>query len=307
MHGAEAIPRAGFEGGVAEGGVAEELQLHHVPSADDHAIAGVDRLPTNLSFTNVQMNWTAPGAKEWAQKQIGEAKETFFFTASDIVANFTKAVVLQGDEVIGAPIDRNQDGQVSGANSAHVCTLKEGSTEGMDREELPVTFDGLKKLLNEEEVGVSENVGSKATLEGTRHAKEVLTYLGKAEGSTEGIDLEAVDNKLNGVGITYALTYASIKNKIVKVTIVGNLELSASESITKKKSSRTRNIKKTRFRRTLQKHRKRKSSRSPPSFIASSISTDVYDQTTISSLSTGSDRTSNLKRNLSVSKNKSRK
>ena len=50
--------------------------------------------PTNPSFTNVQMNWTAPGAKEWAQKQIGEAKETFFFTASNIVANFTKAVVL---------------------------------------------------------------------------------------------------------------------------------------------------------------------------------------------------------------------
>ena len=47
----------------------------------------------------------------------------------------------------------------------------------MDREELPVTFDGLKKLLSEEEVGVSENVGSKATVEGTRHEKEVLTYL----------------------------------------------------------------------------------------------------------------------------------
>ena len=145
------------------------------------------------------MNWTAPGAKEWAQKQIGEAKETFFFTASNIVANFTKAVVLQGDEVIGAPIDRNQDGQVSGANSAHVCTLKEGSTEGMDREELPVTFDGLKKLLNEEEVRVSENVGSKATLEGTRHAKEVLTYLGKAEGSTEGMDTEELPVTFDGL------------------------------------------------------------------------------------------------------------
>ena len=83
---------------------------------------------------------------------------------------------------------------------------------------------------------------------------------------------------------------------------MGNLELSASESIKKKKSTRKRNVKKTRFGRTLQKQRKRKSSRSPPSFIASSISTDVCDQTTISSLSTGSDRTSNLKRNLSLSK-----
>ena len=61
-----------------------------------------------------------------AQKQIGEAKETFFFEVSNIIENFTKAVVLQGDEVIGAPIDRNQDGHVSGANSAHVYTLKEG-------------------------------------------------------------------------------------------------------------------------------------------------------------------------------------
>ena len=45
--------------------------------------------------------------------------------------------------------------------------------------------------------------------------------------------LEAVDNKLNGVGITFSFTYASIDQKIVKVTIVGNLELSASESIKK--------------------------------------------------------------------------
>ena len=66
-----------------------------------------------------------PGTKEWAQKQIGEAKETFFLTASNIVANFAKAVVLQGNEVIGASIDRNQDGHVSGANCAQVFTLKE--------------------------------------------------------------------------------------------------------------------------------------------------------------------------------------
>ena len=36
-------------------------------------------------------------------------------------------------------------------------------------------------------MGVSENIRSKATVEGTRHVKEVLT-LGKDEGSTEGID-----------------------------------------------------------------------------------------------------------------------
>ena len=66
----------------------------------------------------------------------------------------------------------------------------EGSTEEIDGEELPVTFNRVNKLLNEEEVGVSKKVGSKATVEGTRHAKNVLTYLGKAEGSTEEMDGE---------------------------------------------------------------------------------------------------------------------
>ena len=66
----------------------------------------------------------------------------------------------------------------------------------------------------------------------------------------EAVGVEAVkDNKLNGVGITFASTYASIDKKIVKVTIV-------SESIKKKKSTRKRNVKKTRFGRTLKQQKK---------------------------------------------------
>ena len=53
----------------------------------------------------------------------------------------------------------------------------------------PVTFDGQNKLLNEEEVGVSENIERQATVERMRRAKDIL-LLGKSTGSTEEIDGE---------------------------------------------------------------------------------------------------------------------
>ena len=156
----------------------------------------------------------------------------------ELPATFDGLNALLNEEEVGVSENVGSKATVEGTRHAkNVLTYlgkAEGSTEGMDTEELPVTFDGLNALLNGGEVGVSLNIGSKATVEGTHHAKDILTLgkaegstLGKVEGSTEGIDgeelpvtesivesLEAVDNKLNGVGITYASTYASIDKKL---------------------------------------------------------------------------------------------
>ena len=61
-----------------------------------------------------------------------------------------------------------------------------------------MTFDGQNKLLNEEEVGVSENIESKATVERMRRAKDIL-LLGKSTGSTEEIDGEELPVTFDGL------------------------------------------------------------------------------------------------------------
>ena len=111
----------------------------------------------------------------------------------------------------------------------------------------------------------------------------------------------AAHNKITDVELQPALvTYASICNKDIKVTIIVNN--SDSVPITKKKYTRRRNIKRTRFGRTIQKKGKRKTAKATPSLIATIIDTDLKDEATISSLSTESDRMHNLKRCLSTSK-----
>ena len=86
-------------------------------------------------------------------------------------------------------VSENVGSKATGIATRHAKEEAEGSTEEIDGEELPVTFDGQNKLLNEEEVGVSENIERQETVKRMRRAKDILT-LGDSAGSTEEINGE---------------------------------------------------------------------------------------------------------------------
>ena len=239
------------------------------------------------------------------------SKGTDVITADGI--NNLEAVILEGGEVNGASVDVTCAGLVAlvynnlvkvsiklnaenvGNPSTEISegtdvitadainNLKAVNLEGgeVNCASADVTYAGLVALLYNNLVKVSikldaENDGNTATeiSEGT----DVI--MADGINNLEAVNLEDVE--LNGASadVTYAGLVALVYNNLVKVTI----KLDAENG----KPSRKRNLKKTRFGRVLQK--RRKSTTSTPSSIASCIYTDANDQSTISSLGSGSDQ-----------------